>query len=124
MRRQRGQSLIEGVLVMLAFFTLLVAIVDLSQLVFAHQALVDRVTSAARWGALHPEAGAENVRTLVLNGSLKPENVIVEFRETDGIAMLHIEIVDFVVPFMAPWGEELSRKFMNARPVTVTVPVS
>lgn len=109
---------------MLAFFTMLVAVVDLSQLVFVHQALVERVRAAARWGSLHPEAQPDNIRALIVNGSLKSENVLVEFRRTEGIATLHIEVLDFAVPFFAPWGEELSRRFISARPVAVTVPVS
>ncbi len=121
---QSGQSLIEGALVMLVFFTLLLGIVDISQLVFSHQALVERVRAAARWGSLHPEAGVESVRALVAGNGLKPENIIVDLREIDGVRALHIEVVNFEAPLFAPWWPELAHRLIDARPIAVTVPVS
>jgi hypothetical protein len=123
-RKRRGQSLVEGTLVMLVFFALLLGIVDLSQIVFAHQALVERVREAARWGAIHPQAGGEAIRTRIMTGGLTPENIIVDFHEDDGIRVLHIEVVNFQVQLFAPWWPGLAHRLMNVRPVAVTVPVS
>jgi hypothetical protein len=122
--RERGQSLVEGALVMLVFFALLLGIVDLSQIVFSHQALVERVRAAARWGAIHPDGGAEPVRARIVDANLKPENVLVDYRENDGVLVLHIEIVNFEAPLFAPWWPGLAHRLMDARPVAVTVPVS
>ncbi len=124
MRREKGQSLVEGTLVMLVFFALLLGIVDISQLVFSHQALVERVRAAARWGSLHPDAGAEAVRALISTGDLKAENALVDFREIDGVRALHIEVVNLEVPLFAPWWPGLAHRLIDARPVAVTVPVS
>ena len=94
-RQRRGQSLVEGTLVMLVFFALLLGIVDLSQIVFAHQALVERVRDAARWGAIHPEAGVEPIRSRIIADGLKPENIVIDFHESDGIQVIHIESYKF-----------------------------
>src|SRR4029079_1912152 len=56
-RRQRGQSLIEGTLVMLVFFALLFGVIDCGQVLVTHQTLVERVRSAVRWGAVRPWDG-------------------------------------------------------------------
>ena len=48
---RRGQSLVEATLVLLVFFALLLGVIDCGQILFAHQALVERVRSAVRWGA-------------------------------------------------------------------------
>ncbi len=48
-RRTRGSTMVESALVMLAFTMLLVAIFDVSQFLFMHQSLVERVRVAARW---------------------------------------------------------------------------
>src|SRR3954466_11333413 len=66
-RRQRGQSLIEGTLVMLVFFALLFGVIDCGQVLVTHQTLVERVRSAVRWGAVRPWDGTgEQVANLVL----------------------------------------------------------
>lgn len=122
--REKGQSLVEGALVMLVFFALLLGIVDLSHLVFAHEALVERVSEAARWGSLHPEAGVEAVRDRIVDANLKPENVLVDIRDIEGVAALHVEVVNFEVPLFAPWWPGLAHQLRNARPVAVTVPLS
>ena len=123
-RQRRGQSLVEGTLVMLVFFALLLGIVDLSQIVFAHQALVERVREAARWGAIHPEAGVEPIRSRIIADGLKPENIVIDFHKSDGIQVIHIEVINFQVPLFAPWWPGLAHRLMNVRPVAITVPVS
>jgi hypothetical protein len=125
---------VEGTLVMLVFFALLLGAVDFGQVIFAHQSLVERVRSSARWGSLHPEGGVEPVRNMVLYGQpepgdaaflqLTPDNVIVRFDENTGdVATLHIEVVNFEAPLFAPWWPGLAHKLMNPRPVAVTAPV-
>jgi hypothetical protein len=137
-KHQRGQSLVEGTLVMLVFFALLLGVVDFGQVLFAHQSLTERARAAVRWGSLHPEAGPEPVRNLVLYGTpetssesgylgLTPDNVRVEFRAVEegsnDVETLHVEIINFEAPLFAPWWPDLSHKLMNPRPVSVTAPV-
>jgi hypothetical protein len=137
-RHQRGQSLIEGTLVMLVFFGLLLGVIDFGQVLFAHQSLTERARAAVRWGSLHPEGGPEPVRNLVLYGSpettsgsgylgLTADNVVVDYRAVEvgsgDVETLHVEIVNFEAPLFAPWWPGLAHKLMNPRPVSVTAPV-
>ncbi len=119
---------------MLVFFALLLGAVDFGQLIFAHQSLVERVRASVRWGTLHPEAGIEPVRNMVLYGSpeqgtqaylnLTADNVNVSFAAPEGDAeTLHVEIVNFEAPLFAPWWPGLAHKLTNPRPVSVTAPV-
>ena len=45
--------MIDILLVLLVFFTLLLGVIDCGQVLFAHQSLVERVRSAVRWGVVH-----------------------------------------------------------------------
>ena len=66
-RGERGQSLVEGTLVMLVFFALMFGVIDCGQVLVAHQALVERVRSASRWGVVHPWDGTgEQIANLIL----------------------------------------------------------
>jgi hypothetical protein len=137
-RHQRGQSLIEGTLVMLVFFALLLGVVDFGQVLFAHQSLTERARAAVRWGSLHPEGGPDPVRNWVLYArpeasaevgylGLRADNVQVSYRgveEASGdVETVHIEIVNFEAPLFAPWWPGLAHTLMNPRPVSVTAPV-
>ena len=63
----RGQGLVEAAMVLLVFFALLLGVIDCGQVLFAHQALVERVRSSVRWGSLHPYDGTgDQVANLVL----------------------------------------------------------
>ena len=136
-QRQRGQSLVEGTLVMLVFFAMLIGVLDCGQVLFAHQSLVERVRAAARWGALHPDHGAAAVVNYVLYGQpaapqmttggflgLTDGNVIAEYRLPTALrpddAVLHVEIVNFESHFFAPW---LVQALISPRPVSITHPV-
>src|SRR5580693_2890070 len=66
--RRRGQSLVESTLVLLVFFAMLLGVIDCGQVLYAHQALEERVRSAVRWGAMHPFDGTgEQVASLILH---------------------------------------------------------
>jgi len=135
---QRGQSLVEGTLVMMVFFAMLLGVVDFGQVLFAHQSLTERARAAVRWGSLHPEGGPEPVRNMVLYGTpeasdkggylgLSADNVVVNYRgveeAADDVETVHIEIVNFEAPLFAPWWPGLAHKLMSPRPVSVTAPV-
>lgn len=76
-RLRRGQGLIEATLVLLVFFALLLGVVDCGQVLFAHQALVERVRSSVRWGTLHPYDGTgEQVANLILYDQIEEPGVI------------------------------------------------
>jgi hypothetical protein len=129
-RSERGQTLVEAALVMLIFCALVLGVVDFGQAMFSHQALTERARAALRWGSLHPEAGPDAVRNMVLFGvpegsaapgylGLTADNVHVEFRAGD-VETLHVEVVRFHLPLFAPWWPA---NVTNARPVSMTAPV-
>lgn len=63
--RERGQSLVEGVLTILAFVLVLIGSIDVGQVLFVHQSIVERVRSASRYGAVHPY-DPDAIRNMVL----------------------------------------------------------
>jgi Flp pilus assembly protein TadG len=135
MKRERGQSMVEATLVLLVFFGLLLGVIDCGQVLFAHQALVDRVNGAVRWATLHP-FDADQVTNLVLyNQTSEPAVVTAGFLgltranvqvrhqlatadrpddETVGVA-----IVNYESHFFSPW---ISKTVISARPVFASAP--
>ncbi len=135
--KQRGQSLVETSLVLTIFLAMLLGVFDCGQVLFAHQALVDRVREAVRWGALHKWEGAEPLQNLVLYHQtkeplagregylgMKPENVRVTYHapspESPGEEYFTIAIVNYESHFFSPW---LARVLVSPRPVLMTATV-
>ncbi|HVO98257.1 MAG TPA: TadE/TadG family type IV pilus assembly protein [Bryobacteraceae bacterium] len=138
MKRERGQGLIEATFVLLAFFVLLLGTIDCAQVLFAHQALVERVRSSVRWGVVHEWQGPERIVNLILYNQidgpraaapgflgLKPENVRVKYREATSDRpddeTLTVEIVNFECHFFTP---VIGKTLVNPRPVKISAPVS
>ncbi len=139
MKHQRGQSLVESTLMLLVFFALLLGVVDCGQVLFAHQALAERVRSAVRWGTLHPFDGSgEQVANLVLYNridgaqsqetgflGLTRENVQVRYRPSSSQRpddeSLAVAIVNYESHFFGPW---VAGKMISPRPVLVTAPMA
>ena len=71
MKNRKGQSLVESALILAAFMGLLLALVGLGETLFVRATLVDRVHTAARWGAVNPY-NAEAIRNVVLYGAATP----------------------------------------------------
>ncbi len=138
MRREKGQGLIEAAFVLLAFFALLLGTIDCAQVLFAHQALVERVRSSVRWGVVHQWQGPEPIANLILYNrtdapraaapgflGLKPENVVVRYQaptpERPDDETLTVEIVNFECHFFTP---VIGKTLVNPRPVKISAPVS
>jgi Flp pilus assembly protein TadG len=136
MKRERGQSMVEATLVLLVFFALLLGVIDCGQVLFAHQALVDRVNSAARWAAVHP-FDAEQVTNLVLYNQLNEPrmstagfmgltraNVQVRHQlatpERPDDESIGVSIVNYESHFFSPW---IAKTVVTPRVVQAFVPV-
>jgi hypothetical protein len=134
----RGQSLVESTLVLLLFFSLLLGVMDVAQILFAHQTLVDRVNTAVRWGVVHAWQGPDPVRNLVLYNQaeeprsttqgflgLKPENVVILYQppteDRPDDETLTVRIVNFESQLFSPW---FARTLVSPRPVSVSAPVT
>jgi hypothetical protein len=137
-KRERGQSLVEATFVLLAFFALLIGVIDCAQVLVAHQSLVERVRGAVRWAVVHPWDGGDQVMNLILYNQtgapssaregflgLSRDNVQVRYRpatpERPDDEALTVAIVNYEYHFFSPW---LSRPFVNPRPVLMTAPIS
>lgn len=64
-RRERGQALIESALTTFVFLVLLIGVIDVGQVLYVHQSIVERVRSAVRYGAVRP-FDAEAIKNMVL----------------------------------------------------------
>lgn len=138
-RATRGQSLVEGALVMLVFFALLFGVIDCGQLVVTHQTLVERVRAAVRWGSLRPWDGTgDQIANMILYDrpdeprqaregylGLTRANVKVTYRppvpERPDDEMISVSVVDFSYHFIAPL---FIQTIVSPRPVVMSVPMS
>jgi len=66
-KSRRGQSTVEGALVILVFLATLIGIFDLGQVLFIHQTFAARARSAARYAVLYPTETAA-IKNMVLYG--------------------------------------------------------
>ncbi len=134
---RRGQSLVEATLVLMVFFALLLGVVDCGQVMFAHQALVERVRESVRWGTLHPFDGTgDQIANLILydrtDGAsnqgflgLTRANVQVRYRpstaERPDDETLSVAIVDYQSHFFSPW---IAKTVISPRPVLISAPMA
>jgi len=51
---QRGQSVVEGLLVLVVLIGMILGVLDFGQMMFLHQTLTERARAAARYAALNP----------------------------------------------------------------------
>jgi len=65
-RTSRGNVMVESALIFLMFFSLLIGVFDFGQFLFIHQSLVERVRSAARWGAINNPSDSAAITNMVL----------------------------------------------------------
>ena len=134
----RGQSLVEATLVLLVFFALLLGVIDCGQVIFAHQALVERVTEAVRWGSVHPYDGTgDQVTNFVMYHQpdgpraaaapflgLTRANVQVRYQappDRPDDETISVAIVNFESHFFSPW---IAKTIVSPRPVFVSAPVT
>jgi len=68
---KKGQSLVESALTLGVFFALVVGLLDVGQMLFVHQTLVERARESVRWGAVH-RFDAAAMQNLVLYGNATP----------------------------------------------------
>jgi len=136
---QRGQTLIEGALALLVFFSLMFGVIDCGLMLVRHQALVERVRSAVRWGVVRPWDGTgEQIANLILYEQTKEpssasagylgltrENVQVRYQPASPSRpddeVLSVAIVNFHYQFLSPW---ITQIFVNPRPVSITAPMA
>jgi hypothetical protein len=132
--KQRGQSLVESTLVMIVFFAMLLGVIDCGQVLFSHQALVERVRDAVRWGSLHPYDGTgDQVANLILyrqteeprtstdtfQGLTRANIQVVHEAPADrpDDEIIRVAIVNFESHFYSPW---IAKTIVSPRPVLIS----
>ena len=65
-RRQRGSVIVETALSFLVFALIFIGIFDFGQFLYIHQALVERVRYAARWGAINDATNHTAIQNMIL----------------------------------------------------------
>jgi hypothetical protein len=138
MSGNRGQSLVESALVLLVFVGMLVGVIDCGQVLYAHQALVERVRGAVRWGTMHPYDGTgKQVANLILYDQadsssdaagyqgLTRDNIQIRYQaatpERPDDERLSVAIVNYESHFFTPW---IARTIVSPRPVLISAPMS
>jgi Flp pilus assembly protein TadG len=66
--RERGSALVEGALVFLVVFSMLIAIVDFGQFLFIHQTLTERAREGVRYGIVNNPTDTTSIQNIVLYG--------------------------------------------------------
>lgn len=69
--RRRGQALLEGTLLLVVFFVMMIGLLDVGQMLFLHQTLAERAQSAVRWGVTN-NYDPTSITNLVLYGTASP----------------------------------------------------
>ena len=134
-----GQALVESALVLLLFITTLVGILDVSQLLFIHQSLVERTRGALRWGIVQPWDGSgEKIQNMVLwrtetappgiepAGFLGLVRANVQVKRTAGTGdnpndeRLTVAIVNYHYNFFTPF---IAKTFTNSSAVMESAPL-
>ena len=132
--KRRGQAMVEAALIMLVFLATLIGIMDLGQLLFIHQSLLERVRWASRWGVVQQPFDADKVKNMVLyaqptapsgatSGFLGLTSDKVEVIVTDPgteRGRINVSILNYNYYFFNPL---IQRSFQNSRAVSESLPL-
>ncbi len=75
-RRQRGQALVESVLTLTAFLAIFLGMIEVGEILYIHQTLVERTRGAVRWGAVNAWDSTNSpteITNVVLYGTPTPD---------------------------------------------------
>src|ERR1700719_1686401 len=74
---QRGHALVEAALTLTAFLAIFLGMIEVGEILFIHQTLVERTRSAVRWGAVNDWDATNSpteITNMVLYGTTTPAN--------------------------------------------------
>ena len=129
--QKRGSTLVESSIILLLFLVIVIAVMDVGQVMFFHCFLRDRVRNAARWAAVHGydaqairNVAAYNVSTPASGSSylfgLNPAMVQVAHYNPGTLDdRVEVTVSTFTMHFVSPW---LARDFMPG-PFRAVAPV-
>jgi TadE-like protein len=134
MRRRRGRNgstLVESSIILLLFLVIVIAVMDVGQVLFFHCFIKDRVRNAARWAAVHGydaqairNVAAYNTPTPGGDGAflfgLDPAMVQVNHYNPGTLDdRVEVTVSTYTMHFVSPW---LARDFIPG-PFRAVVPV-
>jgi TadE-like protein len=73
--KERGQALVEAALTLVAFLVICLGVIEVGQILFVHQTLVERTRYAVRWAAVNPWDDANSptwVTNMILYNTTTP----------------------------------------------------
>lgn len=135
---QRGNTLVESSLILLIFVAILIGIVDFGQILFTHQAMVERARNALRWAVVRPyDETGDQIAALIMYGQpsvpagnhagflgMNRSNVQVVYSpgtvDDPNDARLTVSIVDYEFRFFSPW---IAGTFTNNHAVVESAPM-
>lgn len=127
---QRGQAIVESALVLLVFSALLIGSLDIGQVMFFHNSLVERARHGARWAATQA-FDQTRIRNVVVYGNadapagsspviynLTPSMVGVQLLDANTVnARVSVTISNYPFNFFSPWIAGV----YSANPIAITM---
>jgi hypothetical protein len=104
---RRGQALIDSAIAIVVLLMVILAVVDVAQVVYTQQALSDRVRLAARKAAMESLNDDAIIREVVGRGwnQLRPEHVrIRRIAAKDGAQSVRVSIVGYRYTLVSAFG--------------------
>jgi Flp pilus assembly protein TadG len=83
MQRERGSALVEGALICMAFFYMLLGAIDFGQFLYIHQTLTERAREGVRYGAVNTPTDSTSIQNVVLYGQASGGSVPTSPQSTD-----------------------------------------
>jgi hypothetical protein len=129
MKRRRGSSLLESCVILLLFLGLLIGVADISQVMFFHHFLQQRVRAGARYAVVNVYDAAAIRNVVVYNSKtagtiglfgLQPSMVSVNLYDAGTPeARVEVAISGFRMRFISPWltGDFSPGPFRSVLPV-------
>jgi hypothetical protein len=112
-RAARGSSLVEGSIVLVVFMVVFVGILDVSQVVFLHTVLSDRVRTGARYAVVHTYNAAAIQNVVAYNSAtpgssglfgITPSMVQVNHYDIGlPTERVQVSISTYSMHFLSPW---------------------
>ncbi|MBM3736737.1 MAG: pilus assembly protein [Acidobacteria bacterium] len=72
-KRRKGNTLVESAFILTTFIAVTVGVLDIGQVMYAHQGLVERARAAASWAGSRP-FNATNIRNVTVYNTSSPTN--------------------------------------------------
>jgi Flp pilus assembly protein TadG len=112
-KEERGATLMEFAIAATVFLTVMFGVVEFGRCLWTHNALADAARRAARYAVNHPEADAEDVKSVAVYGDLKGKTPLINNLTTTNVKVKYtnyklgegtvsVSITDYQFQFVVP----------------------